>query len=624
VDQHLPNKKGFQLHLALHVCARGDGIRRSKDLRADVRKFLISTNERKQMSIKTLRKRIALVAVTTLGAGVLSVAPASAATFYNVGTDFDFSTTITASNYGICYVGDTAATGNAGGANSTTDNSTNTAEMVTSGQLALTTSALINASGDSIKVSISGPATVKALTAGTAGLTSGADLKSITMTASGATQSASNVAVNPTGTGTVQVTITENDGSDTTTSRTLEIITITVRTSCLAGTPSVADSGAKFVLEADISTAMTSSNVTSVDASGTTTAANEGALYIRYDLFDVNGTAIADSSVTGTLTAETTGGALIGFEETGTTTLAYTVQKDGYWKITQGTADVPWSGTVTIKLNGATVFTKSGKITGPAASIVTSSLKNVEMGAGASTAGRYTVLDSAGNELAEAITKLETFSQANTVIGAAGSSTRTPVPGTADNRGTFTVNCSGSKGGILTGLRLQYTFSNLTSIYSAPFNVTCGSATVATYTASLDKASYVPGDIATLTITAKDAFGNQVADTAVMGTDSTGEGVSIAGSNLTAVTAPTNSDTFTAGAKTYKFVVGSTEGSYNLVVDLDKWTTTTYSQSAVVVPYAIKASTATVSNADVLKSIVALIASINKQIQALQKLILRR
>jgi hypothetical protein len=36
------------------------------------------------------------------------------------------------------------------------------------------------------------------------------------------------------------------------------------------------------------------------------------------------------------------------------------------------------------------------------------------------------------------------------------------------------------------------------------------------------------------------------------------------------------------------------------------------------------ASTGAVSNADVLKSIVSLIASINKQIQALQKLILKR
>ena len=606
------------------MCAREDGIRGSKDLRADVRKFLISTNERKQMSIKTLRKRIALVAVATLGAGVLSVAPANAATYFNTAADYDFSTTISGSNYGICFVGATAATGNAGGINTLTQNATNTAEMLNTGQLSVTGTVLLNASGDSIKISVTGPATVKALTLGTATTTGGVDGKSLTSTASGATQSAAQFAVNPTGVGTVQVTIVENDGGDTTTSQTLEVISITVRSSCLAGTASATGSGAKFVDDGDKATAMTTANVTSNDASGKATASNGNPLFLRFDMFDANGTAVPNAAATGTVTAETSGGALIGFQETGTTTLAYTVNKGGWLKITQGTEDAPWSGTVTIKLNGTSVFTKSAKITGKADSIVTSSLVNVEMAAGAVTAGRYVVLDSAKNEIAEAITKLEDFSQANAAIGAAGTSSRTPVPATADNRGTFTANCSGSKGGTLTGLRLQYTFANLTSIYSPAFNIVCGNATVATYAASLDKASYVPGDIATLTITGKDAFGNQVADSAVMGTASTGEAVSIAGSNLTAVTAPTNSDTFSAGTKTYKFIVGSSEGSYNLVVDLDKWTTSTYSQSAVVVPYTIKASTATVSNADVLKSIVALIASINKQIQALQKLILKR
>jgi len=78
------------------------------------------------------------------------------------------------------------------------------------------------------------------------------------------------------------------------------------------------------------------------------------------------------------------------------------------------------------------------------------------------------------------------------------------------------------------------------------------------------------------------------------------------------------------GVKTYKFIVGSTEGSYQLSVDLPKYNSSTYSQTALTVAYAVKASTASVSNADVLKSIVSLIASINKQIQALQKLILKR
>jgi hypothetical protein len=80
-----------------------------------------------------------------------------------------------------------------------------------------------------------------------------------------------------------------------------------------------------------------------------------------------------------------------------------------------------------------------------------------------------------------------------------------------------------------------------------------------------------------------------------------------------------NTNTFTNGVKKYTFIVGSTEGAYQLAVDLP-----VISSTAVAIPYTIKASTTTVSNADVLKSIVSLIASINKQIQALQKLILKR
>jgi len=93
---------------------------------------------------------------------------------------------------------------------------------------------------------------------------------------------------------------------------------------------------------------------------------------------------------------------------------------------------------------------------------------------------------------------------------------------------------------------------------------------------------------------------------------------------MTAVAAPTNADTFTAGVKTYKFIVGATEGSYQMVVNLPKYNTTTYSQSALAVSYKIASSSTAVSNADVLKAIVSLIASINKQIAALQKALLKK
>ena len=51
---------------------------RATHLEAATRKFLVTTNERKQMSTKTNFKRIALVAVAALGMGVLSSVPAKA------------------------------------------------------------------------------------------------------------------------------------------------------------------------------------------------------------------------------------------------------------------------------------------------------------------------------------------------------------------------------------------------------------------------------------------------------------------------------------------------------------------------------------------------------------------
>jgi hypothetical protein len=55
-----------------------DASARATHLEAATRKFLVTTNERKQMSTKTNFKRIALVAVAALGLGVLSAVPSSA------------------------------------------------------------------------------------------------------------------------------------------------------------------------------------------------------------------------------------------------------------------------------------------------------------------------------------------------------------------------------------------------------------------------------------------------------------------------------------------------------------------------------------------------------------------
>jgi hypothetical protein len=81
------------------------------------------------------------------------------------------------------------------------------------------------------------------------------------------------------------------------------------------------------------------------------------------------------------------------------------------------------------------------------------------------------------------------------------------------------------------------------------------------------------------------------------------------------------------GTKTFTYTVGTasgmTAGTYVSVID---YTSLTGAGTAVKATPSYKLSTGgdTTSNADILKSIVALIASINKQIQALQKLILKR
>ena len=56
-----------------------DASARATHLEAATRKFLVTTNERKQMSTTTNFKRVALVAVAALGMGVLSSAPSQAA-----------------------------------------------------------------------------------------------------------------------------------------------------------------------------------------------------------------------------------------------------------------------------------------------------------------------------------------------------------------------------------------------------------------------------------------------------------------------------------------------------------------------------------------------------------------
>jgi len=148
-------------------------------------------------------------------------------------------------------------------------------------------------------------------------------------------------------------------------------------------------------------------------------------------------------------------------------------------------------------------------------------------------------------------------------------------------------------------------------------DLSCASGN-ATYTISTDKAAYKIGEIATITIDAKDSFGKAVSDFTTIGGAGTTT-ISIGGGTITKAQvdgALGTGDVFVGGKRTYQAQM-TTAGSFNVVVNLPGSTT-----KSATAGYSVSGGDA--SNADVLKSIVALIASINKQIQALQKLILAR
>jgi hypothetical protein len=216
--------------------------------------------------------------------------------------------------------------------------------------------------------------------------------------------------------------------------------------------------------------------------------------------------------------------------------------------------------------------------------------------------------------------KSATFSSAAPFAVAINTVAANPV--TSGAYGIALFNCGSSAG--TASITLKHLQPVTGAYISTPVSVSCAGS-VDTYTVSSDKASYQIGEVAIFTITAKDSKGNPVHDylstnNAVLGAGAAAD-VSFGGGTITKATAVTDViGTFAGnapGVATYKAQL-TTAGSFNAVVNLGGSTT-----KSVTVAYKVAAASG-VTNEEVLKSIVALIASINKQIQALQKLILKR
>ena len=171
------------------------------------------------MSKKTNFKRIALVAVTSLGFGVLtSVAPAVAATVTaRADTDYAASTSL-----GICSA---VVDSDAG-----TD-ATQVGEVLVGGKVGFAAANADFDSGDVTTWTLSGPGVFSTVTPGTAGLTY-TGLVKVTATSAGANETLpTSLVVSATGAGVIQMTVAAKISSGTL--ATVEIYTITASTTAI-------------------------------------------------------------------------------------------------------------------------------------------------------------------------------------------------------------------------------------------------------------------------------------------------------------------------------------------------------------------------------------------------------
>jgi hypothetical protein len=556
------------------------------------------------MSTKTMKQRIALVAVSALTAGLFSVVSTPVANALDVTTvttnDVALTDTPNATS-GVCLTRNEAATQvsttprvvSVGGTQGITTATNGGGTFTITGPAVWTASA---GATDTIN------ATQKVLVSATL------SLKSLRFTAPGS----------------VSIVIANIAGT------TVHTYFFTVVASCAIGAFSASTSFISTAISANLPDNAGADWVTTKsNVDENTTSENGGALYIRIVANNAYGAGLA----AGAWSATATNGALVNMSSNqvlGTATTAGTISTDVdsslaaavTVRVDPATAGVALNTAVTVTYEGQAVATKNLTFLGEAAKINILSVKSGTVGTtGAGNTGLfvYTLTDAAGNLVSGAV-----------ALAGATATTRTPAITSAKNatplapaapaapfaaigvtgNGVVGFDCTAG-GGVGT--------SNLTIATASGVNGNVLTATVAavcrgginTYTVSTDKASYAVGEIAVITITATDSAGGVVSDAAAMGAIDT---VSVGGGTLTKAVAAT--DTFTDGKRTYNAQM-TTAGTFNVVVSVSG----TVTKSATAKYSVTDGGT---SNSDVLKAIVSLIASINKQIAALQKALLAR
>jgi hypothetical protein len=470
---------------------------------------------------------------------------------------------------------------------------------------------------------------------------------SVTTTAG--TGTSATFTVNPTGV--AGSTFQINGYTDSTKSSLTSVMTVTINGASVYGIPSPAKSYVSWV-------SATTDAVATTDTANANSTQTGLKLQAVIDLNDAYGNPVTTA---GALTATVSSGANVALSGggaspgnsagsystavySGAPTVTGSATSGVLATITEATTGAGWAGTLTVAYNGITIATKSGTITGVVSKLTVTPTIVVHTNTQNYGAFTYQAYDAAGNIVVLPYASLALSSSDNTaaVTAIAG---QTANSSTAAGDGSITGGTTAGTSNVV----LKYTNTLGTVISSNSFKVVVGGA-ADSYTAKLDKSSYNQGDIATLTVKFLDSKGNPAASDSALYTVSGSAApylwnASIASPMLGQIgstgsfstssaplvsTYPTTEAAYqtyagvvpdTTGSITIKFTVGSTgtfaAGNYNAVVDFP--TVDLAHGSAQTAAYTLGSQGTSLN--DVLKGIVSLIASINKQIAALAKLV---
>ena len=564
------------------------------------------------MSTMTLRKRISLVAVSALSVGLLSVVTPQAANA--AATDAPNVTANVTTGIALASAADTA--GSVGLLAQSGENTTQTAVLLASGAINVWLAA--PASGSTATATITGGQFTAVHDGGSITGTSGASANAVT------SATALGLVAKPNSGSTKMVINLYSTAGGATPVDTLSVrVTVTVVATSVYNTYSPTYSYARWGAGDGTETAVTDATANNYTTS--TGLRLKGSVL----LVDAYGNALTSAN-TGLLTATVTAGAKVNlgsnsadgtttFVDSNSTTAGASATGSIPFNIIQSDSDVPWNGTLTISFDGTVIATKTATITGEVAKVTLSTPKIGTVSGANLESALVAYEDAKGNAVYPTSGTSAVSASLNSVVTGMTVGTY-PIVGVT---GKISLTCATS--GSAAGLQMQHLNSSGTTILSNKWDAGCSTAPY-TVTGSWDKASYTPGSIATLTLSYKDIYGNKsnAYDTIAVSAANTTMTISGAPSAAPVTAIGADKPSGVTGNKTYEFVVGTTEGDFVAVVVPTEIVENNSAQKNLSLAYSVKAGTASVSNADVLKSIVALIASINKQIQALQKLILKR